>query len=64
MLIAQRPLKIKQALEVLCQGRFPASLIYAMDMRWICDICAASPSSAVPSTFDNQQEGLTADELA
>src|SRR2546429_2053241 len=30
LLIAQRPLKIKQVREVFCQGRFPASLIYAI----------------------------------
>lgn len=32
-LIARRPLKIKQAREVSCQGRFPASFIYAIYMR-------------------------------
>ena len=36
LLFAQRPLKIKQAREVFCQGRFLASLIYAMDMRYMC----------------------------
>jgi hypothetical protein len=33
---------INQAREVLCQGRFPASLIYVL---------IVSPSHAVPSTF-------------
>ena len=40
-LIAQRPSMINEAREVLCQGRFPASLI---------DVLIVSPSP-VPSTF-------------
>src|SRR5215471_20962899 len=41
-LIAKRPPLIKQAREVLCQGRFPASLIYVL---------IVSPSPVVPPTF-------------
>src|SRR5258708_18726267 len=41
-IIALRTLMIKQAREVFCQGRFPASLIYVL---------IVSPSPAVPSTF-------------
>src|SRR6516164_7445855 len=40
--IGQRPSMIDQAREVFCQGRFPASLIYAL---------IVSPSPAVPSTL-------------
>ena len=41
-LIAQRPSMINEAREVLCKGRFPASLIYVL---------IVSPSPAVPPTF-------------
>ena len=41
-LFARPPSMINQAREVLCQGRFPASLIYVL---------IVSPSHAVPSTF-------------
>src|SRR5215813_6580736 len=41
-LIAQRPSVINEAREVLCQGRFPISLIYVL---------IVSPSPAVPPTF-------------
>jgi hypothetical protein len=40
--LRQRPSMINEAREVLCQGRFPASLI---------DVLIVSPSPAVPSTF-------------
>ena len=41
-LIGQPPSMIDQAREVFCQGRFPASLIYAL---------IVSPSPALPSTL-------------
>jgi hypothetical protein len=40
--LRQRPSMINEAREVLCQGRFPASLIYVL---------IVNPSPAVPSTF-------------
>ena len=49
-LIGQRPSMIDQAREVFCQGRFPASLIYAL---------IVSPSPAVPSTFRPLASGNT-----
>ena len=40
--LRQRPSMINEARELLCQGRFPASLIYVL---------IVSTSPAVPSTF-------------